>query len=232
MANNEQDLLWVYNPTKTEFEVKWGGFPYRLQSGEKHIFPRFIAEHFAKHLADAILLRREKVLQDKDPDHKHHPMLNHPVERPKIIAMINLGVYQYFQQGQTEDPAAAAARIIQETNSNVPSTSIPQAPEQTEEFFEDMGLVPDRAMGELAAPPAPVPSDISATMAPLPPEAPVNDGSLIDDTNVVPAQDAAPTTATKPKRTRAELVDEAEKLGLQFTSKTTVDELERMIKAF
>ena len=36
------------------FRVNWGGKPYSITPGESKRFPRFLAEHYAKHLANHI----------------------------------------------------------------------------------------------------------------------------------------------------------------------------------
>lgn len=115
MANHEQDLLYVHNPTSESFKVLWGGFPYELSPGQQRIFPRFIAEHFAKHLADKILLQKEKAYKDKHG--KDKPFLNSKRERPATIETIIKGVYQYFRPDKSSaDPAALIAQQVDQLN--------------------------------------------------------------------------------------------------------------------
>lgn len=228
MANNEQDLLWVYNPTQAPFKVEWSGYPYELKSGEKRILPRFIAQHFAKHLADAILMRKEqKIFEDTG---KMPALVAHPVERPKVVGLILLGVYSYHQ-GAPSDPGSVVAQMVDEVN-KAPQSDAPQAAID-DELVEDYGFVPDIAIGNLATPPDPTPVDISDSQPD--PLAPDNDGTLlegVDDDKTEPTDLADGQPIGKKKKTRAELIEEAEALGLDFDKKVSTERLEQMIKAF
>ncbi len=239
MAKNEQDLLWCYNPTTAPFTVKWGGYPYTLASGEKKVYPRFIAEHFAKHLADAILLRKEQ--KTADATGKPASFVTHPVERPRIINMILLGVYSYFQQ-QQENPADIIATMVNQQNQGVDAAKAPAAPKEDDNYYEDMGLVPDRAVGTLKEPTAAPPTNLAEEPTNIPEPATENDGSLLPVADAPTPQNTGstvggsggptPQPTAKPQRTRDELLAEARQLGLEITGKESTARLETMIKNF
>lgn len=216
MANHPQDILWVYNPTTKPFEVEWGGVPYRLESGEKKLLLRFIAEHFAKHLADAILMRRE--IEQEKITGRLIPLVNHPKYRPRIISIILPEVQTYFVEPRKND-ASAIARMVEQVNRGVDPATAPSSDVQQEEAI-DFGLLPDIATGVLKEP-----ADISAQLDDIADEPTGdNDGTMLGD----PLGDD-PNTG-KPKRGRTELLKEAIQLGIEVPPKATRDEIEALIK--
>lgn len=94
------------------FQVKWGGQRFRIAPGQTRRMPRFIAEHFTKHLADHILGKREI-------EEKRVGLINHPIERPKIIEEILLGVDEPFNALGEIDDALEAFNQVEELNSKV-----------------------------------------------------------------------------------------------------------------
>lgn len=226
MASNEQDLIWVYNPTLTPFTVKWGGYPYTLASGEKKVFPRFIAEHYAKHLADAILLHKEEVETVKRG--KPVALLNNPVMRPKIVDMIILGVYSYFQDPE-QSPADQIAQMVDHVNQGIDPGAAPSTPAD-KEFTEDYGLVPNKAIGTLKEPAAP---PVGTMPAAVTPEAAVNDGALIDDIPTTePVMPVEPVAGAKPKvRSLADLRAEADAMGVVYGDNETAEQIKTKLLA-
>lgn len=104
------------------FQVKFDGKPYRIAPGKTAPFPRFVAEHFAKHLAD-------HVLQKKEEETGRKGLVQSAVERPKVIA-----------------------QIITEFNTDVPLVSPNPAtadPDDTQLPTEDAGVVPSTPLGDL-----------------------------------------------------------------------------------
>ena len=57
--------------------------PFIVEAGKTRMFPRYIAEHFAKHLANHILTAKEIDI-------------NHKVERPKLLTEIIRGTRESF----------------------------------------------------------------------------------------------------------------------------------------
>lgn len=132
---HENDQLYVVNPTNEPFTVHWGKNPITLQPGEQATLHRFIAQHFAKHLADKILLQKEadhKAKYMAQPgasakDYQPKNYLNSRTERPKVVATIITGVYRYFTaQGSAYDPNAAEQARIQQMLENQPGGQQPQ----------------------------------------------------------------------------------------------------------
>lgn len=60
----EEESLMIATFTNTDdddFEGMWGGKAKEIKSGETIMVPRFLAEHYAKQLADKILLRKDNL---------------------------------------------------------------------------------------------------------------------------------------------------------------------------
>lgn len=71
LERKSQDSVKVYNPTPSDFEVKWNGYIWRFPNKSVDsgfglgcvIVPRYIANHYVKHMTDALILKEsEKVL--------------------------------------------------------------------------------------------------------------------------------------------------------------------------
>ncbi len=75
--------------TSEFFEVRWDGRPHRIRAGETRRMPRYLADHFAKHLIDYILIEREK-------REKVTGLLKHRGERAKLYKEIIQGVDSYY----------------------------------------------------------------------------------------------------------------------------------------
>lgn len=215
MATHENDLIHTKNPTSEYFEVKWGGYSYGIAAGETRTFPRFIAEHFAKHLADQILLRKEKT--HKQDTGKDKLFLNSRRERPLVIKSIIVGVYSYFQpQSKSNDPNAQVAQMVEQLNQ----------PKKEPKPLDIGTVTTDKAMGELEDDEEDLPDHTLL-------EAVAEDSK---PTQVTPAQAQLPGQTSimpsKTKRSRAELFEEAKKLGLKPQPSMNNVELEEMIKKF
>lgn len=251
MATHQRDQLTVTNPTEKPFTVRWAGNPYVVNPGQQIIWPRFLAEHFAKRLADSILMRRE---QQHKIDYKKSgrplseyiapALLNSRVERPKTIKTILLGVYSYYTpQGGSGGRAAEIQRQIDDWNQQ--PTNQPQQP-QTQSREANMGSAADPLLGELAdddddageeetetppaAPAAPAGpqtmSDVVNGAAPGVPDAqPVQTTAPVP---TAPVQAVAPPENPLAKRNR--LVKEAKVLGIKVNPGMTSDALEEAIK--
>lgn len=234
MAKHEQDQLYVTNPTAEYFAWPWAGQSYGIEPGQQIIWPRFLAEHYAKHLADHILLRREKEDKDKyvsanhgsDKDYRPKSLLNSKKERPAVLTTILTGVYSYFRPQRKDDPNALLQRQIAQMN--------PQ-PDPKEPKPLDLGMVDDdRATGVLQEEEEPLtPDEIGIDPAGNPSAAPPATNEA--NTPVLPGQTAIPID-DKPKantkRTRAQLFEEAQQLGLKPTPEMSNEEVQELIKKF
>jgi hypothetical protein len=223
------------------FSVKWGGVIYVLQPHEKKIWMRFLAEHFAKYLADSILMKREQqhkkdYLARGGSEREYVPKsyLNSRTMRPEVIDSILVGVYQYHQ-GDAVDPNAMIQRQIDQMN-----------PQQQQERPLELGEAADPLYGVLkddqpdASPPPPlsappVPSEPGASMlppenpAPAPlPTAPQQPAQTIS--NLPPAPSPAPPNPADDDRSMQALRAEAAKLDITVPFGTSKDALKEMIR--
>lgn len=111
------------------FQVKFDGKPYRVAPGKTALLPRFVAEHFAKHLADHLL-------QKKEDETGRRGLVQSPLERPKALS-----------------------QILREVNNElleapVTASTVVDAPEQPDVGpVEDAGVVPNPALGTLVPEP-------------------------------------------------------------------------------
>ena len=107
-----------------QFKVKYDGKPYEVAPGKTKLLPRFAAEHFAKHLADHLLQKKEEETGRKG-------LVQSPVERPKILTQILIEVNQDMQVTQPEVQVQSPPETIDTTP------------------VEDAGVVPPTALGNL-----------------------------------------------------------------------------------
>lgn len=143
---HENDILIVANPDvncdvidtefgyphKDYFQVKWHGRPHRIPPGKTKRMPRFLAEHFAKHLADHLLTKKEEETGKQG-------LLNHPQERPKIISQILIGVDEWYLGDNETDAGQQVEDMVEELNPNDKAI--------------DLGVVPNKVMGVLVETP-------------------------------------------------------------------------------
>ena len=88
-----------------------------IEAGKTRLVPRYLGEHFTKHLADHILTARKKTISD-------------PLERPQIEKEIFLGIEEGF--GEVNTPTRIEARPLEESTPVPPYTvSIPVTTEET-----------------------------------------------------------------------------------------------------
>lgn len=131
VQEHENDTLVVYNPTNKPFTVKWGGVPRTIEPHQVAKYPRFLAEHMAKHLADFILQVKE--YQHKKKHGKEVNYMRNTKERASVMGLVVRGVETYFLP-----PDATGVQAGQQT-----------APPTEEELRNtlDLGQVENDAMG-------------------------------------------------------------------------------------
>jgi len=71
--NEELEVINFINISGEEFIGMWGGQEYRVGAGEIKQYPKFLAEHLAKHLVDKILIQSGK---DYGSDALRKPLLD------------------------------------------------------------------------------------------------------------------------------------------------------------
>lgn len=144
------------------FQVKFDGKPYRIAPGRTALLPRFVAEHFAKHLADHIL-------QKKEEETGRRGLVQSPIERPNTLK-----------------------QILTEVNSElITSPSIPAEPAiQDSGPTEDAGVVPNGAVGTLVPEP-PTLAEIMKVAGEDPnkiDKIPIEETSITDDKKPLPTR--------------------------------------------
>lgn len=154
MPNNDsQDILIVQNVDLScndidseegwshadFFQVKWGGQPHRIAPGETRRMPRYVAEHYAKHLAD-------HMLQKMEVETGRQFLVNGAIERPNMLKRIIMGVDEYFLQQTAQTGVSEGEKVAQEVDRMNP-----------EEKETDLGVIPDPMVGVLKEEPKAVP---------------------------------------------------------------------------
>lgn len=126
--NRQQTNQYLHKwNTKDYFEVRWDGRPHRIEPGKIRLMPRYLGEHFAKHLIDYILTREE----DK---RKVTNLKNNMVRRQGLYNQIVEKVESYYNGGITITPGQQVEQQVQELNQNDPKA-------------HDLGEVPNPALG-------------------------------------------------------------------------------------
>jgi len=146
------------------FQVRWAGHPHRIRPGETRRMPRYVAEHFAKHLADHILMKMER-------ETGRQFLVNHPIERPKVLKQILVGVDEYFLQQEQKPAPTEGERVAEEIEKlNEPEKVL------------DVGEVPPPAIGVLKEPPKEVeiPEETEET--------PTGQTSIVDPSKPLPTR--------------------------------------------
>jgi len=112
------------------FVVAFDKVPHSINAGETRVFPRYLADHYAKHLVDHLL--RKQDLQVKDPS------------RPKILEEIYRGVKESYSAPKPETQGEIVAKQVQEVN--IPPSPVVSTPasETTEVSGEKAGFTKER----------------------------------------------------------------------------------------
>lgn len=155
---------------KDYFQVKFDGKPYRIAPGRTALFPRFIAEHFAKHLSDHILQKMEETTGRKG-------LVQSAVERPKLISQILKEINADIQTMPTSATETTPLEVAQ------------PEPIDTDPVV-DAGVVPNTAMGELQPEP-PTLADLLKVAGEDPSKVdriPLEDTSIVDETKPQPTR--------------------------------------------
>lgn len=147
------------------FQVKFDGKPYRIAPGKTALLPRFVAEHFAKHLANHLL-------QKKEDETGRRGLVSSPTERPNILKQIITEV----NTGEFTMPTVSEPVIATPAVDNTPT--------------EDAGIVPNTAEGVLIPEP-PTLAEILVVAGEDPNKVdriPINETSIVDDKKPLPTR--------------------------------------------
>src|SRR3990167_4788916 len=125
-----------YNyPHKDYFQVLWSGHPHRVTPGGTKRMPRFLAEHYAKHLANHVLMKMEEATGRKG-------LVQSSFERPRVLSQILKGVDTWFLGDTEVEEGEKVASMVDELN--------------PAEKPLDLGDIPNPAVGVLKPEPKPV----------------------------------------------------------------------------
>jgi hypothetical protein len=198
-----EDIIEEWN-TEKGFKVKWGGKSQVIKVGEKKLMPRFLAEHFAKHLADHILQK-----EAERTGNKAKPI--DAVSRKKVLQSIVVGVYSYYLSDDEVDEAMEVVNQVETLNKNFKDKDEINGGEYKSEL-DDLGL---EKVDEFDA------EEDETTD--LPPETSTVDVKKAKKGNLND-KDAWPEID--------ELKEQCEAMGIEVSGKETAEELVGKLKAF
>lgn len=184
------------------FAVRWGGQEFRIPPGKTRLMPRYVAEHYAKHLADHILAKREVAL-------KKPGLVTSAIERPKVLQDILVEVVQRFVDEGIEDEGLKALQQVEEINQGVDlgNGEVAKAKGGARELHEvDGGQAVNPAVGVLT-----------------------EEAKTVDEV-LKEAGEAEGSPTAEP--TRNELIHEAHALGISVAATDTKEILIAKIKNF
>lgn len=145
------------------FQVKFDGKPYRIAPGRTALLPRFVAEHFAKHLADHMLMKKEDLTQRRG-------LVTSPIERPIMLKQI-----------LTDVNTEVVATPLNTVDQTLPIDTEPA---------DNQGVIPNPAVGELKPEP-PTLRDILVVAGENPDKVdriPVEETSIVDEKKPLPTR--------------------------------------------
>lgn len=217
------------------FQVKWSGHPHRIRPGETRRMPRYIAEHYAKHLADHMLTKAEVKEQKKG-------LVQSPTRRPATLGQILLRVEEYFLQDAPLSEGEAGAAEVDKLNPAeesralnlgvIPPTAVgvltPEPPSLDDiQKAAGVNLEPEEEIGGVAADPPPPTSPVAQPNGQNIAQPPAN--------ATPPAQDEVKTSLfdkDKPLPPREQLQKTAYEMGIPITGKENSATLAAKIRAF
>lgn len=183
------------------FRVKFDGKPYEIAPGKTKLFPRFVAEHFAKHLADHLLQKKEDQTGRKG-------LVQSAVERPKVLSQILVEVNNDIVTTPEPNPAVTPAPEAQEPRMEQVDTGA----------IEDAGVVPNIAVGDLKPEPP--------TLAELLKVA----GEDPDKIDRIPIEETSISDDKKPLPTRKQLIELCYQQSIDITGMENKAELIEKLK--
>ncbi len=116
-TKHENDLLVIRNPLAADFSTTWGQQNFTVPKNGEKVYPRFIAEHLAKHLTDAILFAREDAMaKAQGVRNLKHSFVGNKTMRDDILKDILPEVYQYYLEQPQQSEQERQAKQIEEAN--------------------------------------------------------------------------------------------------------------------
>jgi len=224
LNGNPNDILLVCNPDlncedidsvegwshKDYFQVKWDGIPHRIVPGQTRRMPRWLSLHYAKHLADHLLMKEEEETGKKG-------LVQSPVRRPQILATILLSVEEYFGEPEEVSEGKKVEKEVEELN--LPST------EPANPLTQAIGGGRSMELSEVSIGEVP-----SSTLGVLKSEQKIEE--IMKEAGKPEEAKASIWDPSRPKPTRKELLEECEKMGIETTGKEKIDDLIALLKKF
>lgn len=189
---------------KDYFAVRWASREHKIAPGETKLLPRFLAEHYAKHLANHILEKRERA-------EGRIGLQTNAIERPKVLNQIILKTVQRFEDDDEQDEGLLALRQAEELN---------KRPLDLGTGDLAAGLGRSRTMGDVDAGEA-----VNPAVGVLTTETPQTAEEALVAAGEQP-QEAAPLPS------RPELIAEAHQLGIHVEKTDTREILAAKIRNF
>ena len=185
------------------FQVRWDGVPHQIKPGQTKLMARFLGKHFAIHLANHILLNREKAENKVN-------LVQSAFDRPATIDKILLSVESAY--GDVA-PLSEGERVARETEKlNEDPTKVQPAKEEEVERAIDLGEVEDPLYGKLKGP---------------------KDKPTTTKAKAEPAETTTSIyNKEKPLPSHEELVRDAETLEIELKGDETDEQIIGLLKAF
>lgn len=204
-STHEQDLLVVRNISNKDFTTTWGQQPFTVPANGEKVYPRFIAQHIANHLTDAVLLAREdEMAVQQGVRNLKHSILGNKLMRDEVKAKILPEVYQYYLNQPQLSEQERVAQKIEQANASYAADVAAKAAETPPP--------------EPTSPPAETEDDDEKETFVGETKGTTEEVSLLDP--------------KKKKPTKAQLIEDCEQLGIELNGDESYAELVAKLKEF
>ncbi|KKL97266.1 hypothetical protein LCGC14_1836170 [marine sediment metagenome] len=110
--------------------VKWDGVPHQIKEGEIRLFPRYLANHIAKHLTNHVLTTQEKLTSDK--------------ERPNILSQILKKTIESYSVPPEVTQGKEVEAVVEQINTLTPPTPLVEEKPKTTSAYSESKPRPTR----------------------------------------------------------------------------------------
>lgn len=201
------------------FQIKFDGKPYRIKPGGSMLLPRFIAEHFAKYIADHLL-------QKKEVETGRQGLVTSRVERPKLLDQILKDMTGEMDMGDLNILDQETKAKILLSNPEVVKNNFdqPGAAQVDRDPTVDAGAVPNTALGNLSDEPLSWDEIVAASGEDFLKE----DRIPVDQTSIIGGK--SPDGKALPLPTRKQLIEMSYQQAIKITGKENKDQLIALLK--
>lgn len=202
-VERQYDEVFEYNHADY-FIVRYASEAFAIRPGETRRMPRYLAEHYAKHLVNHILEKRGIAL-------------THAIIRPKTLAEILVGVDTYFYG---DIAITEGMKTLQEFNTlNDPSETTGFHHNSINLATENAGIIADPIMGELKPEPKPL-------------EEILKEADNLDEQITEESAQSLHLKPDTIRPTKATLIKELNQYGEELTGKESVMQLLNKLKKY